>query len=443
MDNEYIKTQAAGLNALSSANKAKSQLLSQANKGTTSAGHVYSKMKEIVGYNKRPKSTLHALLDGLFTGFEIHEKGKHYQTLQKGVDFLTRQQEAVNKDLLMEAQEQEKKQMISPYADSAYNITQSGLSPEQQHQSFTKLVNQVVTAGLLPQGSAFVATAGPNGFLFTPPGAESPEYFNYGKYISKDAQAFVKQNFDQGIQQQNAEAHMMSADASNMRAKDQHTLLPTIKANGEANVKRTNYYTDPERIERETKIKANRPYAVKLQETLHTDDRVINDMTEMVKVIKEAKTAGSSLAAAVIRFFSKATGQNYSVDKIGMLTQTQLHEMKEIFKGATSNTDVDNFMKTLPTLDKDPEAALEQLDKLLTISRNKANLGRQKLELYKLDNAANLFGDTANITQPNSVPHQHGTQEKMYTVETPDGEKRMIPENMIDKAIAQGGKVFG
>jgi hypothetical protein len=189
--------------------------------------------------------------------------------------------------------------------------------------------------------------------------------------------------------------------------------------------------------------KENAKVIHKIYQDMHNGDEHLQRITEMRNIISSSDKAGSDPWTGVVRWWAEKTGDTFDADTIGQNMLGYLKDLKTIYGGVISDNDIKTAEKTWPKLSSNKQAVLNSMDKTITNVTNKINLYRQQIELFDEDNAANLYSNKANTSTPRAVPHQHGTQEKMYTVETPDGEKRMIPESMIDKAIAQGGKVFG
>ena len=126
-----------------------------------------------------------------------------------------------------------------------------------------------------------------------------------------------------------------------------------------------------------------------------------------------------------------------------MLLQSSLYELKNIFKGATSDKDISEFMATLPTLEKNPKASLNRLNVLLTRFENKRNLYKKQVEDYSKDVTANLHSDTQNLNEKKETPPEKnaGAEQGGWDMQTgvpmlkPDGKTRVYvkPDKVLGK----------
>ena len=153
--------------------------------------------------------------------------------------------------------------------------------------------------------------------------------------------------------------------------------------------------------------KKNVEYVHQIQQDLQNGDILLSDLSGIKKAITESTVTGSSSAAALQRWWKEKTGQTEDLDTIKMNLQSSLFQMKEIFKGATSDQDVENFMKTIPTIETNPKAALARLNILESRATNKAKQYRAQIKTYNENPTANLFSSDENIAIPGSVTQKN------------------------------------
>ncbi|WPX99513.1 hypothetical protein Megpolyxen_01404 [Candidatus Megaera polyxenophila] len=153
----------------------------------------------------------------------------------------------------------------------------------------------------------------------------------------------------------------------------------------------------------------------KEHQTLETQSNAYKQIAKIISTeLKDKATrAGTSAVAQGLRLFNKANTESEKRQAlIELYKQPLMAGIKQIFAGSTSNEDVALFMSGLPSLDKNPDAAIqvaleraEQIDNQL----QKDNLTRDIVE--------NEFG----YSEPyNSLAVQNRVKERFKPVKLPD-----------------------
>ena len=150
----------------------------------------------------------------------------------------------------------------------------------------------------------------------------------------------------------------------------------------------------------------------KEHQTLETQSTAYKEIAKIISKEKGSR-AGSSAIAQGLRLYNNSNSESEKRQAlIELYKQPLMAGIKQIFAGSTSNEDVALFMSTLPSLDKNPDAAIqvaieraEQLDNQL----QKDNLTRDIVE--------NEFG----YSEPyNSLAVQNRVKERFKPIKLPD-----------------------
>lgn len=172
-------------------------------------------------------------------------------------------------------------------------------------------------------------------------------------------------------------------------------------------------------------IKNNLKFLEKKREQNITDNALIATLDDLENAIHEANLqgqVGSDLSAIRNRAFGKyITGNNKAVNLADAAKYAYFGRIKEAGGANPSTLEMTEALKTIPSVEKNPQAALEQL----AIDRNNAkkriadyNLIKQNMEAngyqgspddYLNDNAklADYYTDNWNVVTDNNIEKQH------------------------------------
>ena len=183
----------------------------------------------------------------------------------------------------------------------------------------------------------------------------------------------------------------------------------------------------------------------KEQQTLETQSNAYKQIANLISKEKEAfGRAGSGIISQAQRAVNwSGTESEKNQALIELYQQPLMAGIKQIFAGATSDRDVATFIAGLPSLDKNPSAAIQvameraaQLDNQI----QKNNLTREIVE--------NDFG----YSEPyNSLAVQNRVKERfkpvtpttgVVTMAAPDGSTRPVPAAQVEYWKSKGAKVI-
>lgn len=183
----------------------------------------------------------------------------------------------------------------------------------------------------------------------------------------------------------------------------------------------------------------------KEQQTLETQSNAYKQIASLISKEKEAfGRAGSGIIKTAQRAINKSgTESERNQALIELYKQPLMAGIKQMFAGTTSDFDVATFIAGLPSLDKNPDAAIQvameraaQLDNQV----QKNNLTRDIVE--------NDFG----YSEPyNSLAVQNRVKERfkpvtpntgVVTMTAPDGSTRPVPAAQVEYWKSKGAKVI-
>lgn len=183
----------------------------------------------------------------------------------------------------------------------------------------------------------------------------------------------------------------------------------------------------------------------KEQQTLETQSNAYKQIANLISKEKEVfGRAGSGIIKTAQRAINKSgTESERNQALIELYKQPLMAGIKQMFAGTTSDFDVATFIAGLPSLDKNPDAAIQvameraaQLDNQM----QKNNLTREVVE--------NDFG----YSEPyNSLAVQNRVKERfkpvtpntgMVTMAAPDGSTRPVPAAQVEYWKSKGAKVI-
>lgn len=182
----------------------------------------------------------------------------------------------------------------------------------------------------------------------------------------------------------------------------------------------------------------------KEQQTLETQSNAYKQIANLISKEKEAfGRAGTGIISQAQRAINRAgTESEKNQALIELYQQPLMAGIKQMFAGATSDRDVATFIAGLPSLNKNPDAAIQvaleraaQLDNQI----QKNNLTRDVVE--------NDFG----YSEPyNSLAVQNRVKERfkpatantgVVTMAAPDGSTRPVPAAQVEYWKSKGAKV--
>lgn len=116
----------------------------------------------------------------------------------------------------------------------------------------------------------------------------------------------------------------------------------------------------------------------------------IPPLEEMKQIIGSSELVGSTPLAALKRKVADLTGKNEAGLDIKNTGQYFIEWMNNNNKGAMSDQDAKRFLDTLPSIDKNPQASIRALDRVLTKLNNDNDRYYKQLEAYQDNPGANL-----------------------------------------------------
>lgn len=182
----------------------------------------------------------------------------------------------------------------------------------------------------------------------------------------------------------------------------------------------------------------------KEQQTLETQSNAYKQIANLISKEKETLgRAGSGIIKTAQRAVNKSgTESERNQALIELYQQPLMAGIKQMFAGATSDRDIATFMAGLPSLDKNPDAAIQiALERAAQLDNQvqKNNLTRDVVE--------NDFG----YSEPyNSLAVQNRVKERfkpatantgVVTMAAPDGSTRPVPAAQVEYWKSKGAKV--
>jgi hypothetical protein len=182
----------------------------------------------------------------------------------------------------------------------------------------------------------------------------------------------------------------------------------------------------------------------KEQQSLETQSNAYKQIASLISKEKETLgRAGSGIIKAAQRAVNKSgTESERNQALIELYQQPLMAGIKQMFSGATSDRDIATFIAGLPSLDKNPDAAIQvALERAAQLDNQvqKNNLTRDVVE--------NDFG----YSEPyNSLAVQNRVKERfkpatantgVVTMAAPDGSTRPVPAAQVEYWKSKGAKV--
>jgi len=366
------------------------------------------------GVEGKRKPAYQTIIEGLMNGVQygmqkkqVEERKEKYGKIANVLNYFEQNAAALAAQNNKNMQRENERVKVEPYGVAALELSYSDMPYEQINPQMANLFQQAKLnnpnikgdyAGYIPKT--------PNILVRDETGNIST--FPLTGVVPEETVKRITQN---AINQQTADARTKSANASALRANIDAEYAETNAEARKTNSDYQNFLMDPKKFaEREgikTRAAWNSNKIGEIQDNLQNSDVILSDLTRLRDLIKNSWSSGKGLTGGMlIRGLGSIAGQTEDVDEAKMLLQSSLYELKNIFKGATSDKDISEFMATLPTLEKNPKASLNRLNVLLTRFENKRNLYKKQVEDYSKDVTANLHGDTSNLNDKKPAPDE-------------------------------------
>jgi hypothetical protein len=131
-------------------------------------------------------------------------------------------------------------------------------------------------------------------------------------------------------------------------------------------------------------------FVPKISEQYIKNNEVISSITEFKKILNNTSLTGGSGTAAVMRFIAEQTGNDENIVNAENAGQFYFEWMSDNSKGALSDRDMKNYMKTFASIDKNKGASINILNRLEGKLKNQNSIFTKQLEAYEKDPTTNL-----------------------------------------------------
>jgi hypothetical protein len=410
---------------------------------------LYANMQKSVGYEKRPNDIWRAALDGLFKGMGYGEKTKFTAEMKKKYDSYLRVGSWIydwNEKAQGALEESNKKravaEKVSGFVNPIYSAVMGGGDRRQIDEMGRLSFRALQDEGVVPQGMVY-STVDPESMtaIYVKPDG-SKGYLDLNSFVTEDARETAKDR----VQSIGAQARTMSADASMMRAKDEHSMLDVTKDHKKAYIDQVNFNTDPkkwsERKGLESRANWNSTKIGEIAEQVQEADSFIHDQKKIREIIQTSTKLGKSPSAEIQRWWANKTGNNEDLDTIALHFGSGMVGMKDVYKGATSDTDVKEYKNTLTQADTNPDAALKRLNFVISYGENKAKVLRGRITAYEKDPTANLFTSdlTGNIAKKSEEEAGTTTTDKptYIKMKNREGKPVAVLKDLATSKLGQG-----
>jgi hypothetical protein len=159
----------------------------------------------------------------------------------------------------------------------------------------------------------------------------------------------------------------------------------------------------------------------------NANSAAIPQLEEMKELLGTSKLSGSTPLAALKRKVANLTGTNEDELDIKNTGQYFIEWMNENNKGVMSDQDAKRFLETLPSIDKNPQASIRALDRVLTRLNNENDRYYKQLEAYQENPGGNLH-NLDILKQPQKTKT---AQTKVVKFRRPDTGK-VIPVSKVE-----------
>lgn len=127
-----------------------------------------------------------------------------------------------------------------------------------------------------------------------------------------------------------------------------------------------------------------------ITEQFEKNNELIPTVQELKTLLQNSKLAGGSKLAQAKRYIAGITGMDEDVMNADNLGKFYYEWMNENSKGSLSEKDAIRFEKTFATIDKNPNGAVQSLERLENSMLRQQDLFTRKLDAYKEDSGADL-----------------------------------------------------
>ena len=198
-------------------------------------------------------------------------------------------------------------------------------------------------------------------------------------------------------------------------------------------------------------VNNNLKFLEKKREQNITDNALVATLDDLEKSIKEAMAqgqVGSDLRSASKRTYARyITGENKAADLANAAKYAYFARIKEAGGANPSEREMLEALKTVPTIEKNPEAALEQLN----IDRENAKKRMAKYNIIKQNMEANEYqgfpddylGDNKQdiVQMPSTLKNdvKAAPENKSISMQDPEtGEEYLIPMSKMQESLDDG-----
>ncbi len=147
----------------------------------------------------------------------------------------------------------------------------------------------------------------------------------------------------------------------------------------------------------------NIKYAENTSDKFTKNNEILPQIDELSELLSTSNLAGSSKLAAFKRYVAQQTGADEDVLNSNNLGQFYLEWLSDNTSGVLSDKDIAIYSKGFATIDKNPKAAVDSLNRLKQRISSQQNKYQQQLDLFNQNPGANLH--TLNIIQPQGAPN--------------------------------------
>jgi hypothetical protein len=210
---------------------------------------------------------------------------------------------------------------------------------------------------------------------------------------------------------------------------------------GQNKNKSTPEYQKQERNQKGIDSRSNHNSSVLIPEIsaqYQKNNEVSSSITEFKDILNKTSLAGGSGAASAMRFIAQQTGNDESIVNAENAGQFYFEWMSENSKGALSDRDMENYKRTFASIDKNPKASINILDRLDKKLKNQNSIFMQQLETYEQDPTANLHSlDILNHRvekNSNEANTSNNQTQDMVQVRSPSGKLGFIPRSALPQA---------
>lgn len=257
----------------------------------------------------------------------------------------------------------------------------------------------------------------------------APELFgaDYGNVMSSYSAGF-KGQYENAQEMQRLALEKERAGIDQTRA---HTGLYDAQA-GKTTQEMTPEYQQQLRNQKGVDSRSNHnasEFIPKISEQYIKNNEIISSITEFKKILNNTSLTGGSGTAAVLRFIAEQTGNDENIVNAENAGQFYFEWMSDNSKGALSDRDMKNYMKTFASIDKNKNASINILNRLEGKLKNQNSIFTKQLEAYEQDPTTNLH--SIDILSHKNEPNLQNDNFVVMT-NTETGEPMEVPANKVE-----------